>query len=47
MNHKDVPHDGYIAVVDGMDVHLTPLGRFVMPPPMSEKKVRLQSSQDD
>lgn len=32
---------GYAAVVDGQTVHLTPLGKFLMPPPMSEKQIAL------
>ena len=38
-NHVDRLHDGYMAVVDGPAINLTPLGRFVMPPPMFEKQV--------
>ena len=32
---------GYVAVVDGAAINLTPLGKFVMPPPMYEKQVVL------
>ena len=32
---------GYVAVVDGPAINLTPLGKFVMPPPMYEKQVAL------
>ena len=32
---------GYVAVVDGAAINLTPLGKFVMPPPMFEKQVVL------
>ena len=38
-NHAERPHDGYMAVVDGPAINLTPLGKFVMPPPMFEKQV--------
>ena len=30
-----------MAVVDGVSINLTPLGKFVMPPPMFEKQVTL------
>ena len=32
---------GYVAVVDGPAINLTPLGKFVMPPPMFEKQICL------
>ena len=38
-NHADRTHDGYVAVVDGPAINLSPLGKFVMPPPMFEKQV--------
>lgn len=31
----------YVAVVDGAAINLTPMGKFVMPPPMFEKQVKL------
>lgn len=36
-NHAGTKDLAYVAVVDGLTVHLTPLGKFLMPPPMSEK----------
>ena len=35
------PNSGYVAVVDGPAINLTPLGKFVMPPPMYESQVLL------
>jgi len=32
---------GYVAVVDGPAINLTPMGNFVMPPPMFEKQIVL------
>jgi len=31
----------YVAVVDGPAINLTPMGKFVMPPPMYDKQVSL------
>ena len=42
-NQINVKELAYTAVVDGPTIHLTPLGKFVMPPPMSEKQVLLPS----
>ena len=36
-NPKTSENNGYVAVVDGPAINLTPLGKFVMPPPMFEK----------
>ena len=36
-NHANKEHSGYVAVIDGPAINLTPLGKFVMPPPMFEK----------
>ena len=33
---------GYQAVVDGLNLNLTPLGKQLMPPPMCEKFVTLK-----
>lgn len=38
-NHKESPDLAYTAVVDNQFINLTPLGKFLMPPPMSEKQV--------
>jgi hypothetical protein len=40
-NHASTKDSSYVAVVDGCTIHLTPLGKFLMPPPMSEKQVTL------
>jgi len=40
-NHLSIKELAYTAVVDGPTIHLTPLGKFMMPPPMSEKQVIL------
>lgn len=40
-NHRDQHDFAYTAVVDGSTINLTPLGKFLMPPPMSEKQVIL------
>jgi hypothetical protein len=40
-NHRDLPELAYTAVVDGNTINLTPLGKFLMPPPMFEKQVIL------
>jgi len=34
---------GYVAVVDGPAINLTPTGKFLMPPPMFEKQICLPS----
>ena len=36
-NHLAHPDLSYTAVVDYNNLNLTPLGKFVMPPPMFEK----------
>jgi IKI3 family len=36
-NHFEHPDLSYTAVIDYAHINLTPLGKFVMPPPMSEK----------
>jgi hypothetical protein len=36
-NHKSFKNLAYVCVVDNNNLNLTPLGRFVMPPPMFEK----------
>ena len=41
VNCNNREESGYVAVVDGPAVNLTPLGKFVMPPPMFEKQVVL------
>lgn len=38
-NHASKEHSGYVAFIDGPAINLTPLGKFVMPPPMFEKQV--------
>ena len=40
-NYNMGDDSGYVAVVDGPAINLTPLGKFVMPPPMFEKQVLL------
>lgn len=40
-NFSNKDENGYVAVVDGPAVNLTPLGKFVMPPPMFEKQIVL------
>ncbi len=40
-NHAQSPDLSYTSVVDNNFLNLTPLGKFVMPPPMSEKQVPL------
>lgn len=42
-NHKNREDFAYVAVVDGLDINITPLGKFVMPPPMFEKQIKLTS----
>ena len=32
----------YTSVIDGKRIHLTPLGKQLMPPPMSEKWLQLE-----
>lgn len=34
---------GYTTVVDGVTLSLTPLGKMLMPPPMSEKQFKLKA----
>jgi hypothetical protein len=36
-NHKHERNLAYVCVVDNQNLNLTPLGRFVMPPPLFEK----------
>jgi hypothetical protein len=36
-NHAGHEDLSYAAVVDNAHINLTPLGKFLMPPPMSEK----------
>lgn len=38
-NHGE--SNGYVAVVDGPAINLTPLGKFLMPPPMFEKQISI------
>ena len=40
-NFNNKEESGYVVVVDGPALNLTPLGKFVMPPPMFEKQVVL------
>lgn len=40
-NSGEAEDHGYVAVVDGPAVNLTPMGKFVMPPPMFEKQISL------
>lgn len=40
-NHSNLTDFAYTAVVDGPTIHLTPLAKLLMPPPMSEKQVTL------
>lgn len=40
-NHAESPDLSYVSVIDHNQINLTPLGKFVMPPPMSEKQVHL------
>lgn len=42
-NHKEEKNLAYVCVVDNNNLNLTPLGRFVMPPPMFEKQIKLSS----
>lgn len=42
-NRSEEKELAFTAVVDGNMIHLTPLGKFLMPPPMSEKQVKLPS----
>jgi len=42
-NHKNEKNLAYVCVVDNQCLNLTPLGRFVMPPPMFEKQIQLAS----
>jgi hypothetical protein len=42
----DTPDLSYTAVIDNNIINLTPLGKFVMPPPMSEKQVPLPFSEE-
>ena len=41
-NQKNEHNLAYVCFVTGNTLNLTPLGKFVMPPPMSEKKVELE-----
>ena len=40
-NASNKSDHGYVAVVDGPAINLTPMGKFVMPPPMFEKQLCL------
>lgn len=40
-NHADHADLSYTAVIDYNNINLTPLGKFIMPPPMFEKQVTL------
>jgi len=40
-NRKNFKNLAYVCVADDCNLNLTPLGRFVMPPPMFEKQVKL------
>ena len=40
-NFNQTENSGYVAVVDGPAINLTPLGKFVMPPPMFDSQVSL------
>ena len=42
-NHKNEKNLAYVCFVDDKVLKLTPLGRMVMPPPMSEKEIKLDS----
>jgi len=42
-NHAGHEDLSYAAVVDNAHINLTPLGKFLMPPPMSEKQIPLKS----
>jgi len=42
-NHYGKADYSYAAVVDYNCINLTPLGKFLMPPPMFEKQIQLQS----
>ena len=44
-NHREIPDLSYTAVVDNHVLNLTPLGKLLMPPPMSEKQVPLASEE--
>ena len=39
-NHLGMKHDGYVAVIDGKAINLTPLGKFLMPPPMFKSQIK-------
>jgi hypothetical protein len=39
--HAEGENLSYVAVVDYNNVNLTPLGKFIMPPPMFEKQLIL------
>jgi IKI3 family len=43
-NHADQPNLSYTSVIDGNCINLTPLGKFVMPPPMFEKQVQVEGT---
>ena len=40
-NNVEAPDLSYTAVVDHLTINLTPLGKLLMPPPMSEKQIVL------
>mmetsp|Transcript_12010 Transcript_12010/g.20269 ORF Transcript_12010/g.20269 Transcript_12010/m.20269 type:complete len:207 (-) Transcript_12010:2707-3327(-) len=42
-NHKEQKNLAYVAFVVNRTLNLTPLRRFVMPPPLSEKQIQLDS----
>ena len=42
-NHKSFKNLAYVCVVVDQNLNLTPLGRFLMPPPMFEKQIKLES----
>ena len=40
-NHKESNNLAYVCVVNDRNLNLTPLRKFVMPPPMFEKQIAL------
>ena len=40
-NHAECDNLSYTAVADYTSINLTPLGKFMMPPPMFEKQIIL------
>jgi hypothetical protein len=40
-NHKSENNLAYTCFVTGNILNITPLGRFLMPPPMAEKQIKL------